>query len=332
MTRRPAPSCADAHGRPIDYLRISVTDQCDQRCVYCQPPHAANPGGGSENLSDDEILHVVRTAGGLGFRKFRITGGEPLLRPGLPGLARRIRAVPGVEALGLSTNGTHLAPLARSLKAAGIRSINVSLDALEPSIYRRITGGEVQPVLDGLRAAQAQGFERIKLNCVLIGGVNEDQIWPLAQFAARQDMALRLIELMPVSNRVAGDPGAFFSVNRAIESLRQRDDLVPAPETRIGHGPAVYYRLQRTGAVVGFIRSMTNHLFCQGCNKIRLTADGKLRPCLGTYGEIDIKPVLRDGRAAELAVRFRQALLEKPSQHAFRDDYQPSRPMVAIGG
>lgn len=326
-----ASGCADSQGRIIDYLRISVTEQCNRACVYCQPL-SASPRTVSVALTDDEILRVVKVAADLGFRKFRVTGGEPLLRDGLPDLIRRMRAIPGVQALGLSTNGTLLATLARPLQRAGIRSINVSLDALEPSVYRRIAGGEVQPVLDGLREAQEAGFERVKLNCVLLGGVNESQVRLLAQFAAERNMPLRLIERMPMT-----DPGAqgrrdFFPVERAMELLREGDELVPAPETRIGHGPATYYRLRRTGAVVGFIRSITNHQFCRSCNKIRLTADGRLRPCLGTFGEIDIRPALRSAGPSALTELLRQALLEKPPQHAFRDDYRPTRPMVAIGG
>lgn len=326
------PISSDRFARRIDYLRISVTDRCDERCLYCMPEGFRAWKAREDTLADAEILRVVQTACELGFRKFRLTGGEPLLRPGLADLARRIWDLPGVEALGVSTNGTRLAAMARELKQAGVRSVNVSLDALDPEIYRRITGGRLEPVLEGLRAAVAAGFEAVKLNCVLMRGINESQIWPLVGFAAEHGMPLRLIELMPLTRADVLDDSNFFPVAEAMRLIEGRDRLVPLPDYRPGHGPAKYYRLEKSGVRVGFIGALTDRCFCEGCNKMRLTADGRLRPCLGDHGEVDLMPSLRGGSEATLEALLLRALGQKPLEHTFRENYQPGRPMAAIGG
>jgi GTP 3',8-cyclase len=315
------------------YLRISVTDRCDERCLYCRPPGYRGWGSRSKHLSAEEIARVARVAAEIGFRKFRLTGGEPLLRADLPEIVRRLAATPGVDGLGLSTNGTRLAALAAALRDAGLRSVNVSLDALEPRTYRRITGGNLGTALAGLRAALQAGFERVKLNCVLMRGLNEDQIWPLAVFAAEHGLPLRLIELMPVTTTAVLDAGRFLSMDEAMRILRQRDELIPQPETRLGCGPARYYRLKRTGALIGFVGAMTQPHFCDTCNKLRLTANGRLRPCLGDQGELDLRAALCQPASDEPVRRLLlEALRRKPLRHQFRGAFQPGRPMTAIGG
>jgi len=286
-----------------------------------------------DHLSAGEIIRVVRVAAGLGFRKFRLTGGEPLVRNDILEIASGMSQIPGVEAIGLSTNGIRLAPLAKSLRQTGIRSVNISLDALDPQIYHHVTGGNVNAVIAGIRAAIEAGFERVKLNCVLMRGVNEQEIWPLALFAAEHGVPLRLIELMPLTRTDVLTEKNFLPVGEAMQLLSQRDELVPQPDTKIGHGPAKYYLLKQTSALVGFIGALTNLHFCEACNKMRLTADGKIRPCLGDHGEIDLRNVLRQSDSDE-AVRniFLEALRVKPLEHQFRDTYQPNRPMIAIGG
>jgi cyclic pyranopterin phosphate synthase len=171
----------DTHGRIVDYLRISVTDRCNERCTYCMPEGYKGWEQKADHLTADEIIRVVRAATGLGFRKFRLTGGEPLVRRDLVEIVRAISVLPGVDVVGLSTNGTRLAPLADSLKSAGLRTVNISLDTLDPQLYRRVTGGDLATVRAGIDAAIAAGFERIKLNCVLMRGVNESSLWPLVQ-------------------------------------------------------------------------------------------------------------------------------------------------------
>ena len=323
----------DPFGRHIDYLRISITDRCNERCLYCLPEGFKDWQKRTDLLSNEEILRVVRAAAGLGFRKFRLTGGEPLVRPEVPALARAMAAIPGVECICLSTNGTRLAPLAQPLRDAGVRTVNISLDALTPAVYRRITGGEVEPVLAGIRAALDAGFERVKLNCVLIRGMNEEEIWPLVLFAAEHNLPLRLIELMPVTRTDVLDERNFLPAEEVKRRLQEREPLIPQPDRRIGFGPARYYWLQNTGALVGFIGAITNLHFCESCNRIRLTADGKIRPCLGNHGEIDLRAALRAGSGEEiLTERIVQAIREKPKDHQFRNNYTPCRHMTAIGG
>ncbi len=323
----------DAFGRRIDYLRISITDRCNERCLYCMPEGYRGCERRADHLATGEIIRVVRVAAGLGFRKFRLTGGEPLVRPDVPDLVRAMTAIPGVECVGLSTNGTRLAALAAPLRQAGLRTINISLDALDPQVYRRVTGGDVQAAIAGIRAALAAGFERVKLNCVLMRGVNEPELWPLVLFAAEHGLPLRLIELMPLTRRDVLTDANFLPVGEAMQILRRRDNLISQPNRHFGWGPAKYYRLQHTGALVGFIGAMTNLHFCENCNKLRLTADGKLRPCLGDHHESDLRGALRASSSDEgVRAVFLAALQRKPLEHSFRHQYQPCRLMTAIGG
>lgn len=323
----------DSFGRKIDYLRISITDRCNERCLYCMPEGYHGWERKPDFLSAEEILRVIRVAAEQGFKKFRLTGGEPLVRADILEIVRAMKKISGVETIGLSTNGTKLEKLAKPLRDAGIRSVNVSLDALDAAIYRRVTGGDVNAVLAGIRAAIAAGFERVKLNCVLMRGVNEAEIWPLVLFAAEHGLPLRFIELMPLTRTDVLTEKNFFPVGAAMQLLAQRDELIPQLETQLGHGPAKYFRLKQTGALVGFIAALTNLHFCENCNKMRLTADGKIRPCLGDHGEIDLRETLRTTTDdAALKKLFSEALRLKPLEHQFRAQYEPSRPMTAIGG
>jgi cyclic pyranopterin phosphate synthase len=323
----------DGHGRKIDYLRISITDRCNERCLYCMPEGYKGWESTRDHLTADEIVRVVRVAAGIGFRKFRLTGGEPLVRHDILEIVRGIKGIPGIQDLSISTNGTKLAALAKPLSDAGVRRVNVSLDALDPDVYRRITGGDLNAVLSGIRAAAAAGFERIKLNCVLMRGVNEAEIWPLVLFAAEHGVSLRFIELMPLTSADVLTELNFFPIGDAMRLLSARDELIPQPDTRIGHGPAAYYMLKQTGALIGFIGALTNLHFCDQCNKMRLTADGKIRPCLGNHGELDLRTVVRNGGNDDaLREVFLEALRIKPLEHEFRNQYQPQRPMTAIGG
>ena len=323
----------DPFGRKVDYLRISVTDRCNERCLYCMPEGYKGWERQPDHLTAEEIVRVVRVAAGLGFRKFRLTGGEPLVRGDVPDIVRAMAAIPGVECMGLSTNGTRLAALASPLREAGLRTVNVSLDALDPEIYHRVTGGDVARVVAGIRAAVAAGYERVKLNCVLMRGVNEAELWPLVRFAAEHGLPLRLIELMPLTLTEVLTEANFLPCGEAMKLLSRHDELIPQPERRLGHGPAKYYLLKQTGALVGFIGALTNEHFCENCNKMRLTADGKVRPCLGNHAEVDLRGALRHGADdAVLKELLESALRSKPLEHEFRNNYQPGRPMTAIGG
>jgi len=294
-----------------------------------------------EILTFEETLRLIRVAAELGVSKVRITGGEPLTRRGVLNLVRGLPKIRGIHDIGLSTNGTLLArdvepgmTMARSLRDAGVRSVNISLDTLDRQVYSDITGRDLYAqVLEGIDAAIAAGFDQIKLNTVLMRGRNEDQLIPLIEFAAARSLILRFIEMMPVSTTEVLDEDNFMSIleaKRLIESSYR--SLIPETEFRT-NGPATYYQIPGRQQRIGFIGAMTNLHFCESCNKLRLTCDGKLRPCLGSYLEFDIMKPLRGGASDEELKQFFLGVVDrKPEQHDFRNNYTPGRKMIAIGG
>jgi cyclic pyranopterin phosphate synthase len=331
----------DRYGHRISYLRVSITDRCNERCTYCMPQELQEWLPRDEILTFEETLRLIRIAAELGVSKVRITGGEPLTRRDVVDFIRRIPEIPGISSIGLSTNGTLLAreigpgkTMASALHAAGVKSLNVSLDTLDRGVYSQITGRDFhEHVLHGIDAAIAAGCEQIKLNTVLMRGRNEDQLIPLIEFAAQRDLILRFIEMMPVSTTEVLDDRNFIPIREAkriIESCYGA--LIPETEFRT-NGPATYYQIAGRRQRIGFIGAMTNFHFCEGCNKLRLTCDGKLRPCLGSYLEFDIMKPLRAGASdVELKQFFLDVVDRKPEQHDFRNNYQPNRRMIAIGG
>ena len=331
----------DRHGHRISYLRVSITDRCNERCSYCMPQELQEWLPREEILSFEETLRLIRIAAELGVSKVRVTGGEPLTRRDVLNFVRRIPEIPGIKSIGLSTNGTLLAreitsgkTMAAALRNAGVQSVNISLDTLDRDAYSQITGRDFhEHVLRGIDAAISADFDQIKLNTVLMRGRNEDQLVPLVEFAGARDLILRFIEMMPVSTIDVLDENNFISVleaKRLIESLY--GGLIPEAEFRT-NGPAAYYQIPGRKQRIGFIGAMTNLHFCESCNKLRLTCDGKLRPCLGSYLEFDIMKPLRAGASdAELRQFFLDVVERKPAQHDFRDNYRPNRKMVAIGG
>ncbi len=331
----------DRYGHRISYLRVSITDRCNERCTYCMPQELQEWLPREEILTFEETLRLIRIAAELGVSRVRITGGEPLTRRDVIEFVRRIPEIPGIESIGLSTNGTLLAreigpgeTIASALRAAGVESVNISLDTLDRAVYSQITGRDFhEQVLRGIDAAIAEGFKQIKLNTVLMRERNEDQLIPLIEFAAPRDLILRFIEMMPVSTTEVLDDKNFLPIleaKRMIESRYGR--LIPETEFRT-NGPATYYQIPERRQRVGFIGAMTNLHFCENCNKLRLTCDGKLRPCLGSYLEFDIMKPMRGGASdEELKAFFLDVVDRKPEQHDFRDNYQPNRKMVAIGG
>ena len=353
----------DRFGHRISYLRVSITDRCNERCTYCMPRELQEWLDREDVLTYEETLRLIRIATELGVTKVRITGGEPLTRRDVLGFFHQLRSIPGLNDLGLSTNGTLLArcsrrpvgdaefaangfshashsetateeTMAQALRRAGVNSVNISLDTLDREAYAKTTGRDFLPqVLEGIEAAIAAKFPLIKLNCVLMRGRNEDQFVPLVEFAAARDLILRFIELMPVSHTDVLDESNFLPVAEARRSLESRyGPLIPEPTFRT-NGPSTYYRIAGRDQRLGFIGAMTNLHFCESCNKLRLTCDGKLRPCLGSYLEFDIMKVMRAGATdAELRRFFLDVVERKPEQHDFRENYQPGRMMVAIGG
>ena len=331
----------DRYGHRISYLRVSITDRCNERCTYCMPQELQEWLPREEILTFEETLRLVRIAAELGVSKVRVTGGEPLTRRDIVHFIAEIPKISGIKSLGLSTNGTLLTrqitpgkTMATALREAGVQSINVSLDTLDRDVYSKITGRDLHAqVLEGIDAAIAVGFDQIKLNTVLMRGRNEDQLIPLIEFAASRNLILRFIEMMPVSTTEVLSEDNFMSVfeaKRLIESVY--GSLIPEAEFRT-NGPATYYQVPRREQRIGFIGAMTNLHFCENCNKLRLTCDGTLRPCLGSYLEFDILKPLRAGASDEELKQFFLDVVErKPAQHDFRDNYQPNRKMIAIGG
>jgi GTP 3',8-cyclase len=325
----------------ISYLRVSITDRCNERCTYCMPRELQEWLPREDVLTYEETLRLIRVAAELGVSKVRITGGEPLTRRDVLLLFQALPSIPGIDDIGISTNGTLLPrqsagglTMAAALRGAGVNSVNVSLDTLDPEVYAQTTGRDFLPqALAGIEAAIAAGFEQIKLNCVLMRGRNEDQFVPLVEYAAARNLMLRFIELMPVSTGDVLHDDNFLPVAEARRALESRyGPLISEPTFRT-NGPSSYYKIPGRDQRIGFIGAMTNLHFCESCNKLRLTCDGKLRPCLGSYLEFDIMKVLRAGATdAELKRFFLDVVERKPEQHDFRENYQPGRMMVAIGG
>lgn len=313
----PAASLIDGFGRRIDYLRVSVTDRCDLRCTYCLPKGFKGFEEPANWLTLAEMQRMVGLFVGLGVAKVRLTGGEPLLRRGLDGLARGIAAMPGLRDLSLSTNGTQLVRHARSLREAGVQRLNLSLDTLDPGCFARITGRDcLQDVLDGLEAAQQAGFDPIKLNMVVQGGINEDDVQRMVAFAVERGVVLRLIEAMPM-----GDTGRSIKpvdVTALGVRLAARFGLIPEIAAA-GAGPARYWRTAdgRRPMSLGVITPMSQH-FCASCNRVRLGVDGTLYLCLGQEDKVELGHMMRAGASDDaLRAAIVAAMAVKPERHEF---------------
>ncbi|HUS83147.1 MAG TPA: GTP 3',8-cyclase MoaA [Dehalococcoidia bacterium] len=329
----------DAHQRRITYLRVSVTDRCNLRCVYCMPEGGIDLVPMEDVLSYEEVRDIVQVAASMGLRRVRLTGGEPLARKGLVDLVGMISGLAGIEEVALSTNGIALARHAESLAKAGLSRVNVSLDTLRTGRFRRITrGGRLRDVLEGIDAARAAGLTPVKLNVVVMRGLNDDEVVDFAHSTLDNDWQVRFIELMPFmalenTGQQPAQSTAFVSneaVRRQIEST-----LGPLePDSSDGNGPARYYRLPAAKGKVGFISPLTEQGFCERCNRMRLTATGKLRPCLLTDHEIDLRAAMRGGEGEGGIRRGIMAALEsKPDAHHLGDGNRPRRRrMVQIGG
>ena len=331
----------DRFGHRISYLRVSITDRCNERCTYCMPQELQEWLPREDILSFEETIRLIRIASELGVSKIRITGGEPLTRRDVIHFFRLLARSANLRELGLSTNGTLLSreiepglTMAQAVRDCGFNSVNISLDTLDRKEYARITGRDLLPaVITGIDSAIAAGFPQIKLNCVLMRGRSEHALTSLVDFAAERNLLLRFIELMPVSTTEVLSESNFFPVAEGRRVIEQSfGPLLPEPEFRT-NGPATYYQISGRNQRLGFIGAMTNLHFCENCNKLRLTCDGKLRPCLGSYLEFDIMSPLRAGASDEdLRQFFLDVVERKPEQHDFRTTYQPGRKMVAIGG
>lgn len=320
----------DSFGRRINYLRISVTDRCNLRCIYCMPPEGVPQMPHSEILSYEEIRTVVQAAAELGINRIRLTGGEPLVRAELPNLIRMLSQIEGIEELSLTTNGTFLKKYALEFKQAGLSRVNVSLDTLKADKFRYITRlGALEDVLEGIEAAKGAGFEPVKINTVVMRGINDDEIRDFARMTYKEGCHVRFIELMPFKGVVEFVP--------SIE-LRQHISLLGKLEPCVsitGNGPATYYRLAGAKGTIGFISPLTEPSFCSRCNRMRLTPDGKLRPCLLGEDEIDLKLPLRNNAPMDKLKRLiLKAVASKPEHHHLMGDNVRlvNRKMSQIGG
>jgi len=324
----------DRFGRRMSYLRISVTDRCNLKCHYCRPgKDAFCPIAHESVLSFEEIARVVYIAASLGVNKVRLTGGEPLVRRGIPNLVSMLKEIPAIRDLALSTNAVLLERYAGALADAGLKRLNISLDSLHPERFRKLSGGgKLETVLQGIRAAVECGFSPIKVNVVVMRGVNDDEIADLIDFGGDQGVQMRFIEFMPLCDgRSWAESHVPVSEMLAAPDVRRR--LADVPAEHDGHAAARYIPLASGKGDVGFISPMSNR-FCDGCNRLRLTADGKIRACLPADDEEDARAVMRGGGSDEdIAASFRRAVLMKPEVGVYNFEEQGrARSMIQIGG
>jgi len=310
-------SLQDSFGREIDYLRLSVTDRCDLRCSYCMPKGFKGYAEPDDWLTFDEIERVVRAFTELGVHRVRLTGGEPLVRRNLADLAGRLAALPGLADLSLSSNCTRMDQLAGPLFEAGVGRLNVSLDSLRADVFERITAGKLDKVLRGIEAAHAAGFNPIRLNTVVMRGVNDEDIESILEFCAERGFTLRLIETMPMGATGRAALDQFIDLQHIKQRLEQSFELIP--DVLPGGGPARYYRLAGSETRIGFITPLSQH-FCATCNRVRLTVDGTLHMCLGQEHNYPLRDLLRAGATGdELKSHLLQAIALKPEKHEFRE-------------
>lgn len=331
----------DSHGRTIDYLRISLTDRCNLRCIYCMPDEGVEQMSHEDILRIEEIEEAVRVAATMGITRVRLTGGEPLVRKGVVDLIRSIKNTPGIEHIAMTTNGILLPRMADELKEAGLSRVNISLDTLDPAQFSMITRrGKLEDALAGIRAALDVGFDPVKINAVTVRSLNQDYL-AFAKLSIENPLHVRFIEYMPVGES-SGSSGCGWGKEdvvpseELIEIIDERAQaeglgaLIPAGGARPeGWGPARYYTFEGALGTVGFISPLSRH-FCSECNRLRLTADGKLRPCLFSDVEFDLRDALRANDTEAAKAVFAEALGAKPDDH--HDKVGTERGMSQIGG
>lgn len=331
----------DTHGRTIDYLRISLTDRCNFRCIYCMPEEGVDQLSHKDILRFGEIVEIARVAAQMGIKRLRLTGGEPLVRKGVEHLVRELKDIPGIESIAMTTNGVLLPRMAESLRRAGLSRVNISLDTLDPDQFKRITRrGELEQTLDGIDAALEAGFDPVKINAVTVRSLDQDYL-AFAKLSLDRPLHVRFIEYMPVGES-SGTDGCGWGKQDVVpsEELRAIIDeraveeglgrLHPAAKHRpSGWGPASYYEFEGAQGTVGFISPLSRH-FCSECNRLRLSADGRLRPCLFSDEEYDVKTALATGREEDVRRVIAQAIGAKPDEH--HDKVGTERGMSQIGG
>lgn len=331
----------DNHGRVIDYLRISLTDRCNLRCIYCMPEEGVDQLAHTDILRIEEIERLVSVAAGMGISRIRLTGGEPLVRRGVVDLISSITATPGIESVAITTNGILLPKMAHELKAAGLSRVNISLDTLDAEQFKMITRrGKLEDTLAGIDSALEVGFSPVKINAVTVRSLNQDFL-EYAKLSIDRPLHVRFIEYMPVGESSGTDGCGWgkkdvisseevFEIINAAAQKEGLGPLVPAGGARPeGWGPARYFEFEEAKGTVGFISPLSRH-FCAECNRLRLTADGKLRPCLFSDEEFDVRQALRSGSDEEIQAVLEQVLIAKPDEH--HDKVGTERGMSQIGG
>ncbi len=308
----------DQFGRSIDYVRISVTDRCDLRCSYCMPKQFHDFHEPEDWLNFNEIERVIAAFTRLGTQRVRITGGEPLVRKDLTKLIHKLSSLPGLEDLSLSTNCTRMAKHAKELKAAGINRINASLDSLNAKKFKQLTGGKLEKVITGLIAAKQAGLTPVKVNMVVMKGINDNEVEDMVNFCIEHNFTLRFIETMPVGDMGRKATDHYVDLQVIKKRLQKSFDLVPG--VMPGGGPARYMKIADTNINIGFITPLSQH-FCETCNRVRLSVDGTIYTCLGQNHNFELRPLLRAGISdEELEQAIRTAINMKPEKHDFNEN------------
>ena len=325
----------DSLGRRIEYLRVSVVDACNLRCVYCMPSSHLVFTKFSHLMSPEEIGTIVGAAAAVGTRTVRITGGEPLTRPDIAEVIRRVSEAGGIEDIPISTNGIFLREKAAEIADAGITRANVSIDSLKPEVFREVTrGGEIDRVLEGIRMAEDSGINPVKINTVLMKGINDGELAELAEYALNHGHSIRFIEMMPLKSNVEFQPHLFFPAAKARAILEKRFDLTPCDDV-VGSGPAVNYRVSGYDGRIGFITPLSGN-FCSRCNRVRITSDGRLRMCLFGDSMVDLVGIIRAGGGKdELIEKLKESIQLKPERHYLEVGKTSSETLYAmsqIGG
>ncbi len=327
----------DGQNRCIDYLRVSVTDRCNLSCLYCKPRGSFTYRRHAEILRYEEALRIIQVAASLGISHIRITGGEPLVRRGVIDFIAHVRTIPGIEDVSITTNGVLLPDMADQLREAGIRRLNISLDSLDPQRFHRITGSDAwSRVWRGIELAERAGFDPIKINMVPVKGVNDDEVLDFARLTLERSLHVRFIEFMPIGKNDRWQREKCVTADQIREVIERELGPLEALSAGRSAGPSSNFRIRGGRGVIGFISPISKH-FCVSCRRLRLTADGKIRPCLLSDTEIDLKSPLRGGcNDSELERLLRLALSIKPERHYITLDQAPGgcfeRTMSGIGG
>ncbi len=323
----------DKYNRIIDYMRISVTDRCNLRCIYCMPLEGIRHVHFKNVLTYEEIIRIVKIAARLGVRKIRLTGGEPLFRRDLHLLIESMSKIPGIEDIGITTNGLLLKKYAQILAGAGLKRVNVSLDSLQPDRYREITrGGDIRQVFEGIQAAEKAGLLPIKINMIPIRGINDDEIENFAMLTKYSSYHVRFIEFMPMAPRKLWAAKKYIPTEEIKERAASIAPITPVRIRRLG--PARYYRYNNAPGVLGFISPISHH-FCGSCNRLRMTCEGKLRPCLFSETEVDVKSAMRSGIGdSEIERLLKHSIEIKPQSHSLSSQtgFDHLKTMARIGG